>query len=163
MAGLPRNRCGHCHDCLGTDNYKHYCRNVEGYGGITLDGAFAEYMIADARESSKVPDRVSFETAAPLACAGVTVWRGVLQVDLKAGKTVALVGAGGGLGHLGCQFARALGLQVVGIDARDEGLELAKASGANVVIDARQGKDKVIEEVQKVTNGMGADATVKCE
>ncbi len=163
MAGLPRNRCGHCHDCLGTDNYKHYCRNVEGYGGITLDGAFAEYMIADARESSKVPDRVSFETAAPLACAGVTVWRGVLQVNLKAGKTVALVGAGGGLGHLGCQFARALGLQVVGIDARDEGLELAKASGANVVIDARQGKDKVIEEVQKVTNGMGADATVKFE
>lgn len=61
-----------------------------------MDGAFAEYMIADARESSKVPDRVSFETAAPLACAGVTVWRGVLQVDLKAGETVALVGAGGG-------------------------------------------------------------------
>ncbi len=106
---------------------------------------------------------MSFETAAPLAYAGVTVWRGVLQVDLKAGETVALVGAGGGLGHLGCQFARALGLQVVGIDARDEGLELAKASGTNVVIDARQGKDKVIEEVQKVTNGMGADATVKCE
>lgn len=160
MAGLPRNRCGHCHDCLGPDRYKHYCRNLEGYGGITLDGAFAEYMIADARESSKVPDKVSFETAAPLACAGVTVWRGVLQAELKAGETIALVGAGGGLGHLGCQFARALGLQVIGIDARDEGLELAKASGANVVIDARQGKEKVVGEVQKVTNGMGADATV---
>lgn len=56
MAGLPRNRCGHCHDCLGTDNHRYYCRNVEGYGGITLDGAFAEYMIADAGESSKVPE-----------------------------------------------------------------------------------------------------------
>ncbi len=133
---------------------------MEGYGGITLDGAFAEYMIADARESSKVPDKVSFETAAPLACAGVTIWRGVLQAELKAGETIALVGAGGGLGHLGCQFARALGLQVIGIDARDEGLELARASGANVVIDARQGKEKVVEEVQKVTNGAGADATV---
>lgn len=160
MAGLPRNRCGHCPDCLGPENYKHYCQRVEGYGGVTLDGAFAEYMIADARESSKVPDQVSFETAAPLACAGVTVWRGVLQAELKAGETIALVGAGGGLGHLGCQFARALGLQVIGIDARDEGLELAKASGANVVVDARQGKEKVVEEVKKVTNGMGADATV---
>ena len=90
-----------------------------------LDGAFAEGMIADARESSKVPDKVSFETAATLACAGVTIWRGILQAELKAGETIALIGAGGGLGHLGCQFARALGLQVVGIDARDEWLELA--------------------------------------
>ena len=160
MAGLPRNRCGHCHDCLGPDNFKHYCRNVKGYGGISVDGAFAEYMVADARESSKVPDKVSFETAAPLECAGVTIWRGVLQAGLKAGETIALVGAGGGLSHLGCQFARALGLQVIGIDARDEGLELAKTSGAKVVVDARQGKDKVIEEVHKVTNGMGADATI---
>ena len=160
MAGLPRNRCGHCPDCLGPDNYKHYCRNLEGYGGVTLDGAFAEYMIADARESTKVPDKVSFETAAPLACAGITIWRGVLQAELKAGETIALVGAGGGLGHLGCQFAHALGLQVIGIDARDEGIELAKASGANVVVDARKGKEKVVAEVQKVTNGMGADATV---
>ena len=160
MAGLPRNRCGHCPDCLGPDNYKHYCQGVEGYGGVTLDGAFAEYMVADARESSKVPDKVSFETAAPLACAGVTIWRGVLQADLTSGETIALVGAGGGLGHLGCQFARALGLQVIGIDARDEGLQLAKDSGANVVIDARQGKEKVVEEVRRFTNGMGADATV---
>ena len=79
---------------------------------------------------------------------------------MKAGETIALVGAGGGLGHLGCQFARALGLQVIGIDTRDEGLKLAKDSGANVIIDARQGKEKVVEEVQRVTNGMGADATV---
>ena len=61
---------------------------------------------------------------------------------------------------MGCQFAKALGLMVVGIDARDEGLVLARASGADVVVDARQEKEKVVSEVMKVTNGMGADATV---
>lgn len=160
MAGLPRNRCGHCPDCLGDENHRQYCPNLAGHVGVTLDGAFAEYMIVDGRESSRIPDKVSFETAAPLACAGCTVWRGVLQTELKKGETIGIIGAGGGLGHLGCQFAKALGLMVVGIDARDEGLALAKDSGADVVIDARQEKEKVVGEVMKVTNGMGADATV---
>lgn len=160
MAGLPRNRCGHCPHCLGPENYRHYCPNILGHLGVTLDGAFAEYMIVDGRESCVLPDKVFFETAAPLACAGCTVFRGVLQTELTKGETVALVGAGGGLGHLGCQFAIALGLVVVGIDARDEGLELAKDSGADILIDARQKKGKIVEEVMKVTNGMGADATI---
>lgn len=160
MAGLPRNRCGHCPDCLGDENYRQYCPNLAGHVGVTLDGAFAEYMIVDGRESSRIPDNVSFETAAPLACAGCTIWRGILQTELKKGETVAIVGAGGGLGHLGCQFAKALGLMVVGVDAREEGLALAKDSGADVVIDARGEKKRVVGEVMKVTNGMGADATV---
>ena len=160
MVGLPYNRCGHCRTCLGDRNYQHYCPNLEAYVGVTRDGAFAEYMIADGRESSKIPDAVSFGTAAPLACAGVTVWRGVLQTGLKAGETIAFVGAGGGLGHLGCQFAKALGLVVVGIDARDEGLQLARDCGADVVVDAREGKQKAVEKVKEVTAREGADATV---
>lgn len=160
MAGLPRNRCGHCPDCLGDENYRQYCPNLAGHVGVTLDGAFAEYMIVDGRESSRIPDSVSFETAAPLACAGCTIWRGILQTELKKGETIAIVGAGGGLGHLGCQFAKALGLTAVGIDARDEGLALARDSGADVIVDARKEKEKVVGEVMKATNGMGADATV---
>lgn len=65
-----------------------------------------------------------------------------------------------GLGHLGCQFGKALGLVVVGIDARDEALDLAKECGANLVVDARQGKEKVVAEVHKVTNGVGCDAVL---
>lgn len=160
MSGLPRNRCGHCPDCLGDENYRQYCPNISGHVGVTLAGAFAEYHVVDGRESCIIPDDVSFETAAPLACAGCTVFRGILQAELKKGETIALVGAGGGLGHLGCQFAKALGLIVVGIDARDEGLALAKASGADVLIDARQEKEKVVEQVKDVTNGMGVDATL---
>ncbi|KAL9030454.1 MAG: hypothetical protein Q9180_006905 [Flavoplaca navasiana] len=61
---------------------------------------------------------------------------------------------------LGCQFAHAQGLQVIGIDARDEGLDLARSSGADVVIDARIGKEKVIEEVKKVTDEKGVDSAL---
>ena len=137
MAGLPRNRCGHCPDCLGPEEYRQYCRKLDGHCGVTLDGSFAEYMVVDGRESALLPDKVSFETAAPLACAGCTIFRAILQTQLKAGETIGLVGAGGGLGHLGVQFAKAMGLVVVGIDARDEALMLAKENGADVVVDER--------------------------
>ena len=160
MAGLPRNRCGHCPDCLGPEEYRQYCPRIDGYCGVTLDGAFAEYMIVDGRESALVPEKVSFETAAPLACAGCTIFRAVLQTELKAGEILGLVGAGGGLGHLGVQFAKAMGLVVVGIDAREKALELAKENGADIVVDARGGKEKVVGEVQKVTNGYGVDAAI---
>lgn len=160
MAGLPLDRCGHCADCLGPEPTQHYCANRRGDIGVTLDGAFAEYIVVDSRESSLLPDAVGFDTAAPLACAGITIWGGLIRTGLKAGETVALVGAGGGLGHLGCQFGKALGLQVIGIDARDEGLALAKECGADVVVDARQGKEKVVEEVKKVTGGAGVDAAI---
>lgn len=127
---------------------------------MTIDGAFAEYCLVDSRTSAKLPDNVSFETAAPLACAGCTVFRGVLQADLKKGEWICLVGSGGGLGHLGVQFAKALGLMVIGIDARDEGLELTRKFGADLAIDARSKKEEIVKQVHSVTAGAGADATV---
>lgn len=160
MCGIARNQCGDCPDCQGPENYKQYCQHSGGMIGVTVNGAFAEYVLVDSRTAAKLPDVVSFETAAPMACAGCTIWRGVLQSELKRGEWLALVGSGGGLGHLGIQFAKALGLKVIGIDARNEGLELTRETGADVVIDARKGIDHVIQEVHKVTNGMGADATV---
>jgi len=160
MCGLYRDQCGKCDDCKGPENYTQYCSNSLGAIGINVNGAFAEYVVVDSRTAAKLPDSVSFETAAPLACAGCTIWRGVLQSKLKEGEWIALVGSGGGLGHLGIQFAKALGLKVIGIDARDEGLELSKESGADVVIDARKGDENVVKEVQRVTDGKGTDATV---
>lgn len=114
----------------------------------------------DSRNAAILPDKVTYETAAPMACAGSTIYRGVLQAKLKKGEWIALVGSGGGLGHLGIQFAKAHGLQVIALDARDEGLELSKQVGADVIVDVRKGNKAVVEEVHKVTNGQGADATV---
>ncbi|KAK3326002.1 chaperonin 10-like protein [Apodospora peruviana] len=163
MCGLPLHPCGKCLDCTSSPEAKQrqYCTQVDGHIGIHIDGCFAEYVRVDARSSTPVPDTVSLLSAAPLACAGRTVWRAVEQAELKAGQWLAIVGSGGGLGHLGVQFAKAKGLKVIGIDARDEGLSLTKESGADVVVDARKGKDEVVKEVQRVTGEQGgADATI---
>ncbi|KAF2108994.1 chaperonin 10-like protein [Lophiotrema nucula] len=160
MSGIIYHPCRACADCLGPETYTQYCAHSGGYLGVTTNGFFAEYARVDSTQAAKMPDRVSFETAAPLACAGCTVWRAVILPELVKGQWLAIVGSGGGLGHLGVQFAKALGLNVIGIDARDEGLELTKKNGADVVVDARLGKEKVVEEVKKVTNGEGAAATV---
>ncbi|KAI1372306.1 GroES-like protein [Hypoxylon crocopeplum] len=161
MCGIPIDPCGACPDCAGPDEDRsQYCVHVTGHMGAHLDGCFAEYVRVDERTSTKLPDRVGLLAAAPLACAGRTIWRGVLQTGLKAGEWVAIVGSGGGLGHLGIQFARAMGLRVVGIDARDEGLELSRRYGADVVVDARKSKAVVVGEVQGVTGGGGAHASI---
>ncbi|KAI0120688.1 chaperonin 10-like protein [Xylariales sp. AK1849] len=162
MCGLPLHPCGACPDCLGPEeSWRQYCPQVEGHVGVHVDGCLAEYVRVDSRSTTPLPDEVSLLSAAPLACAGRTVWRGVLQTELKAGQWVAIVGSGGGLGHLGIQFAkRTRGLNVIGIDARDAGLELSRKNGADVVVDARKGKAETVAKVQQVTGGQGADATI---
>lgn len=93
-------------------------------------------------------------------CAGRTAYRGVVQSKVPKDGWLGLVGSGGGLGHLGIQFAKALGMKVIGIDARDEGLELSRSAGADLVVDARKGKEEVVKEVQQATGGLGCYATV---
>ncbi|KAK7985806.1 hypothetical protein PG988_003428 [Apiospora saccharicola] len=173
MCGLPFHPCGECGDCRrdggGGEGKKgeegqgrqQYCPRAEGHVGVHIDGCFAEYVRVDARFTTKLPEGVSLLDAAPLACAGRTVWRAIQQTNLQRGQWIALVGSGGGLGHLGIQFAtKALGLRVLAIDARDGPLELSKELGAEAVLDARLGKSEVVEWAQIVTGGHGADATV---
>ncbi|GKT54664.1 alcohol dehydrogenase protein [Colletotrichum tofieldiae] len=160
MCGLPLHPCGDCFDCTGPETFRQYCTNVDGHVGVHVDGCFAEFARVDSRTTVALPDQISFTSAAPLACAGRTVWRGVLQAGLEKGQWLAVLGSGGGLGHLGVQMAKALGLRVVGVDAREEGLDLTRKNGADVVLDARREKKEVVEEVQKATGGSGADATL---
>lgn len=162
LAGQTFGRCGDCEICSGPENYRHYCEGREPMMSVEgRNGAFQEYLVVDAREASPIPDKLSFTTAAPLACAGMTSWRAINQADLKPGQWIGIVGSGGGLGHLAIQFAKkAKGLKVVAVDARDEGLALSQEVGADLVVDARKGKDAVVEEVKKVT-GKGVDATIE--
>lgn len=160
LAGQTFGRCGECDICRGPENYRHYCKSREKMMSEGRNGAFQEYLVVDGREATKIPDGMPFTTAAPLACAGITVWRGILQCELKPGQWIGLVGSGGGLGHLGIQFAKAKGLKVLGVDAREDGLELSKQSGADVVLDARQGKEHVASQAFAATDGNGVDATV---
>lgn len=161
MAAIPRNACGKCRSCQGPNDVHQYCQNIHGFLGIDIDGAFAEYLVCDARTSTTIPDNVSFMDAAPLACAGVTIYRAIMVSQVQKGGWIAIVGAGGGLGHLGIRFAKALGMNVVAVEARDEGLEMCKEAGADYVLDARKGKNELVEAIQALNpHGPGVDATV---
>ena len=140
--------------------YPQYCSVKFGTPGITRDGMFTEYVVVDSRTAAHLPEGVSFEVAAPLACAGCTVWRGIKQAGLKPGRWLALVGSGGGLGHIGVRFAKELGYKVIGVDARDEGLEMTKRAGADLVLDARNGGNGLVDALARATGRGGADATV---
>ena len=98
MSGLPRNQCGTCENCQGGNDVRQYCTNMEGHIGVFIDGAFAEYHVVDSRTSCHVPDSVEFTSAAPLACAGCTIYRAIKVSEVKKGGWLAIVGAGGGLG-----------------------------------------------------------------
>ena len=158
MNGIYYNVCGACSDCKAWG--PQYCQNSSGMLGFAVNGDFQEYVVVDSRTSVKLPHRVTFEQAAPLACAGVTIWRAIQQAELKPGQWLALVGAGGGLGHIGIQFARYFGFKVIAIDARDEGLAVCREFGADLIVDARQSHDLVVKAVQEATNNRGVDATV---
>jgi alcohol dehydrogenase, propanol-preferring len=70
-------------------------------------------------------------------------------------RWLAIVGSGAGLGHLGLQMAKAKGIDVIGVDARDEGIELSKKVGCQHVFDVRKGKAAVVKEVRVLTEGFG--------
>jgi alcohol dehydrogenase, propanol-preferring len=102
--------------------------------GVTIDGGYAEVMIAEARGISSIPDDLSSAEAAPLLCAGITTYNALRNAGLRGGDRVAVQGIGG-LGHLGVQFARQMGFHTVAIGRGADKEKLAKDLGAHVYID----------------------------
>jgi len=160
MAGLPKNPCGKCFNCKGPNDWAPFCEHIEGHIGVFVEGAFAEYLVVDVRMSAHIPASMSFKSAAPLACAGCTIYRAIIVSEVKKGGWLAIVGSGGGLGHLGLQMGKAKGINVIGVDARDEGIELSKTVGCEHVLDGRKGKEAVVKEVQALTGGLGVEAAI---
>ena len=120
--------------------------------GYTHDGSFEQYATADAVQAAKIPAGTDLANVAPILCAGVTVYKALKTADLAAGQWVAISGAGGGLGSLAVQYARAMGLRVVAIDGGDEKGEFVKSLGAEAYVDFTKDKD-IVEAVKKATDG----------
>ncbi|KAF2098486.1 GroES-like protein [Rhizodiscina lignyota] len=123
--------------------------------GFSRDGFFQEYVCVDARNTMVLPKGMDVASAAPLFCAGVTSYHGVEDCELEPGQWIAIVGTGG-LGHLGVQYAKAMGLKVIGIDIVDQQLEEAKNQGADYVFNSMTDKD-YIKKITEITGG-GVDA-----
>jgi propanol-preferring alcohol dehydrogenase len=102
--------------------------------GVTVDGGYAEVMIAEARGIASIPDELGPAEAAPLLCAGITTYNALRNALLRGGDLVAVQGIGG-LGHLGIQFARHMGFHTVAIGRGSDKEKLAKDLGAHVYID----------------------------
>jgi D-arabinose 1-dehydrogenase-like Zn-dependent alcohol dehydrogenase len=124
---------GHCELCRRGDFIN--CQNLT-ISGISVDGGYAEMMIADANAVVSLPDSLNAVDAAPLLCAGVTTYNALRNAPLRSGDLVAVQGVGG-LGHLGVQFARRMGFRTVAIARGSEKEKLAKELGALSYIDAR--------------------------
>ena len=147
--GVPwlHTACGHCEHCI--TGWETLCDSQE-MTGYSVNGGYAEYVLADAGYVGQLPAKVDFAAAAPLLCAGVTVYKGLKVLDCKPGDWVAISGIGG-LGHMAVQYARAMGFHVIAIDVADDKLALARELGAEVAFNAA--KQDVVSEVQRLVRG----------
>jgi propanol-preferring alcohol dehydrogenase len=126
--------CGHCRHCLG--GWETLCESQQNTG-YSVNGGFAEYVVADANYVGRLPAKGSFAELAPILCAGVTVYKGLKVTDTRPGDWVVVSGIGG-LGHMAVQYARAMGRNVIAVDIDDAKLELATKHGAALVANARK-------------------------
>lgn len=139
--------CGACEFCI--TGWETLCPN-QHMSGYTVDGGWAQYAIAKAAYAGRLPADADFAQLAPILCAGVTTYKGLKETEARPGEWVAISGLGG-LGHLGIQYAKAMGLNVVGLDVAADKLALARAIGADVAIDAR--RPDAAAQVVEATHG----------
>ncbi len=152
--------CGRCEWCLrGRENF---CPELVGTGGQT-NGGHAEFLLAEGDATFLLPDGISFEQAAPIFCAGYTVYSGLRIAQPQPHERVAVVGIGG-LGHLAVQYAKAAGFPTIAISrspdkdkfvrelGADEivrdGQALLDAGGADVILGTSNSNDAMTDSVQ---------------
>jgi D-arabinose 1-dehydrogenase-like Zn-dependent alcohol dehydrogenase len=163
--GWHAYHCGYCDLCRRGEFFA--CQNGVGITGITLDGGYAEYMIAPFTALAHVPENLPSIDAAPLMCAGLTTFNALRNSGAVPGEIVAILGIGG-LGHLGVQYAAKMGFRTVAIAREKDKEPLARQLGAVHYIDSQNsdpaaelqklGGAKVI--IATVTHGPAMGATV---
>ena len=131
--GWHGGHCFECEPCRRGDFIS--CENAK-ISGISYDGGYAEYMCAPKEAIVAVPDDLESADAAPLLCAGITVFNALRNSGIQAGDTVAIQGIGG-LGHLAIQYANKMGMRTVAISTSDDKQELANDLGAHHFINAK--------------------------
>ncbi|MFE3514945.1 alcohol dehydrogenase AdhP [Streptomyces sp. NPDC059166] len=129
--------CGSCEYC-GTGR-ETLCPDQKN-GGYSVDGSFGRYMLVDAAYAPVIPEGVDLAAVAPILCAGVTVYKGLKESEVRPGEWVLVSGIGG-LGHIAVQYARAMGMRVVAVDVSDEKCELARRHGAELAVNALNDPD----------------------
>jgi alcohol dehydrogenase len=146
--------------------------------GVDVPGGHAEYMLMNAEATYLIPDKISYEQAAPIFCAGYTVYSGLRWADPQPHERVAVLGIGG-LGHLAVQYAKVAGFETIAIShspdkdkmIRDlgadeivrDGKSLAAAGGADIILSTSNSTKSMVDSIQGLRPDgrlvtMGADA-----
>jgi D-arabinose 1-dehydrogenase-like Zn-dependent alcohol dehydrogenase len=157
--------CGYCDPCRRGDFFA--CQTGVKVSGLSIDGGYAEYMIAPTTALAVVPNELNATDGGPLMCAGVTTFNALRNSGAVGGDLVAVLGLGG-LGHLGVQYAAKMGFRTVGIARGKDKEVLARQLGASYYIDTQSsdpaaeltklGGAKVV--LATVTHGPAMAATV---
>lgn len=146
--------CGYCPYCR--TGWETLCGSQQNTG-YSVNGTFAEYALADPNFVGLLPDALDWGPAAPVLCAGVTVYKGLKETEVKPGEWVVISGVGG-LGHMAVQYARAMGMHVAAIDVHEDKLALARSLGAEIAIDGRQ-TDPISELQSRIGGAHGVLVT----
>ncbi|MGZ3340707.1 MAG: zinc-dependent alcohol dehydrogenase, partial [Reyranella sp.] len=148
--GIPwlYTACGYCPHCR--TGWETLCA-AQKNTGYSVNGSFAEYTLADPNYVGRLPTGLDWGPAAPILCAGVTVYKGLKETEVKPGEWVAISGIGG-LGHMAVQYAKAMGMHVAAIDIHPEKLALATKLGAEIALNARDVDPA--QELQKRLGGV---------
>ena len=170
-----QSTCGRCEWCQR--GRRMFCPFLKGTGG-DVQGGHAEYMLMNADATYLIPDKVSYEQAAPIFCAGYTVYSGLRWADPQPHERVAVLGIGG-LGHLAVQYAKAAGFETIAIShspdkdkmIRDlgadevvrDGKSLTAAGGADIILSTSNSTKSMMDSIQGLRPDgrfivMGADA-----
>jgi D-arabinose 1-dehydrogenase-like Zn-dependent alcohol dehydrogenase len=180
VPGRAFHPCGECFECQHARPEDPIAEDGQGYSvhciaaennGLSRNGGFAEYAVVDARQLTPIPESLTAVETAPLMCAGITIYAALKRCNLKQGDRVGILGAGGGLGHLGLQYGVHMGFRVLGVEAADAPLKLAKDVASKLtpqplIVDATS--DMSADIVQKLgaedkkshVGEMGLDAIV---
>ena len=129
---------GHCFECEPCRRGDFVNCKFEKITAIHFDGGYQEYMVAPAEAVAAMPDDLPADEAAPLLCAGITVYNALRNSGAHSGELVAVQGIGG-LGHLGIQYARQMGFRTVAIGRGADKQDLVKKLGAHEYIDTNAG------------------------
>ncbi|KAF5345065.1 hypothetical protein D9758_010411 [Tetrapyrgos nigripes] len=131
--------------------------------GLRIDGTFSKYVnptkVSFADYVTPIPKEVDSAAAAPILCAGLTAYKSLKLSNAKFGQWIAVGGAGGGVGHLAIQYAKAMGLRVIAIDAGLEKRDLCLKLGAEKWVDFIVSTD-LVKDVQIAADGLGPHVAV---
>ncbi|KAI1608289.1 alcohol dehydrogenase [Exophiala viscosa] len=150
-----RDLCEKCFCCLAPGGEARCLEML--CSGLKRDGTFAEYAVVPSRYVVRIPEGVPDQLVAPILCGGVTAFKAIKVSEAAPGQWMVISGAGGGVGALGIQFAKAMGYRVIAIDLGDAKREYCLELGAEEYFDATKVDASAI---QQLTGGYGAAAVL---